>query len=103
MTYASRICALALLSLSLTTTAAAASRPAAASHGRADSLASRTLADRGISLDEAVARVERKYDARAVRAEEKSKDGRTVYRIRLLSADGRVFQVTVDAQTGDVF
>ena len=102
MTYASRICTLTLLSLSLTATAAAASRSGAASDGRAAPVPARTMADGRISLDEAVARVERRYDARVVRAEEKNDDGRTVYRIRLLSADGRVFQVTVDAQTGDV-
>lgn len=54
----------------------------------------------GMTLDEAVARAERKYSARAVRAEEKVQDGRRVYRIRLLSEDGRVFDVTVDAATG---
>jgi len=53
-----------------------------------------------LTLDEAVARAEKKYGARVVRAEEKSDDGRRVYRIRLLSDDGRVFDVTVDAATG---
>ena len=47
-----------------------------------------------------MARAERRHDARAVRAEAISEDGRTVYRIRLLSADGRVFEVRVDARTG---
>jgi len=56
----------------------------------------------GLSLDEAVARVEARYGARAVRAEEDREDDRRVYRIRLLSPDGRVFEVTVDAVTGDV-
>lgn len=53
-----------------------------------------------LTLDQAVARAEKKYGARVVRAEEKSDDGRRVYRIRLLSDDGRVFDVTVDAATG---
>jgi len=35
-----------------------------------------------------------------VRAEEKRRDDRIVYRIRLLGSDGRVFEVTVDAETG---
>lgn len=54
----------------------------------------------GVTLDQAVARAEKKYSARAVRAEEKRQDGRRVYRIRLLSEDGRVFDVTVDAASG---
>jgi uncharacterized membrane protein YkoI len=60
----------------------------------------RTMADRAISLDEAVARAERRYDARAVRAEEKRNGDRIEYRIRLLGADGRVFEVRIDAETG---
>lgn len=56
----------------------------------------------GLTLDQAVAKVEAKFNARVVRAEEKQQDGRRVYRIRLLSADGRVFDVTVDAATGKV-
>lgn len=60
----------------------------------------RALAERAITLDEAVARAERRHDARAVRAEEKRRDDRIVYRIRLLGADGRVFEVTVDAGSG---
>ena len=57
-------------------------------------------ADRTISLDEAVARAERQYKARAVRAEEKRHGDRIEYRIRLLGEDGRVFEVRVDAASG---
>jgi uncharacterized membrane protein YkoI len=60
----------------------------------------RALADRAISLDEAVARAERQYKARAVRAEEKRHGDRVEYRIRLLGDDGRVFEVRVDAASG---
>lgn len=60
----------------------------------------RTLAERGVSLDEAVARAERRHGARVVRAEERRNGDRVVYRIRLLGADGRVFEVTIDAATG---
>jgi len=56
--------------------------------------------DRAISLDEAVARAERRYKARAVRAEEKRNGDRIEYRIRLLGEDGRVFEVRVDAESG---
>ncbi|HWN06109.1 MAG TPA: PepSY domain-containing protein [Steroidobacteraceae bacterium] len=67
-------------------------------HGRRG--AERSFADRGISLDEAVARAERRYKARAVKAEEKRHGDRIEYRIRLLGDDGRVFEVRVDAATG---
>ena len=60
----------------------------------------RAYADRTISLDEAVARAERQYKARAVRAEEKRQGDRIEYRIRLLGEDGRVFEVRVDASSG---
>jgi len=56
----------------------------------------------GLTLDQAVAKVEAQFNARVVRAEEKQIGDRRVYRIRLLSGDGRVFDVTVDAATGKV-
>ena len=52
------------------------------------------------ALRAAVQKAEQRYKARAVKAEERREDGRRVYRIRLLSEDGRVFDVTVDAATG---
>ena len=60
----------------------------------------RTYAERALSLDEAVAQSERRHNARAVRAEEKRQGDRVEYRIRLLGADGRVFEVRIDAATG---
>lgn len=95
----SRFIGLPLLSLSLA--AAATGRPAESDtrwHPAAH--VARPQADGGLSLDEAVARAERRHDARAVRAEAGNEGGRTVYRIRLLSSDGRVFEVKVDARTG---
>jgi hypothetical protein len=56
----------------------------------------------GLSLDEAVAKVERRFEARAIKAETRNAGGRRSYRIRLLSADGRVFEVSVDAASGRV-
>jgi uncharacterized membrane protein YkoI len=53
-----------------------------------------------LSLDEAVAQAERRYNARAVRAEEKRHGDRIEYRIRLLGEDGRVFEVRIDAESG---
>ena len=71
-------------------------------HGRDHDRGSQhALSDRAISLDEAVARAERRYDARAVRAEEKQNGDRIEYRIRLLATDGRVFEVRFDAETGE--
>jgi uncharacterized membrane protein YkoI len=60
----------------------------------------RPQAERALSLDEAVARAERRHKARAVRAEEQRHGDRIEYRIRLLGDDGRVFEVRVDAATG---
>lgn len=54
----------------------------------------------GLTLEQAVQRAEKRYKARAVKAEERNEGDRRVYRIRLLSEDGRVFDITVDAATG---
>jgi hypothetical protein len=54
----------------------------------------------GISLDEAVNRAERQYHARVVRTDVQDEDGRKVYVLKLLSEDGRVFTVRIDAQSG---
>ena len=73
---------------------------AASSGDRGRDNGARAVDDRGISLDEAVARAERRHNARAVRAEVKRHGDRVEYRIRLLGDDGRVFEVRVDAATG---
>ncbi len=54
----------------------------------------------GISLDEAVSRAESQYHARVVRTDVVDEDGRKVYVLKLLSDNGRVFTVRVDANTG---
>jgi|SRR5688572_9242290 uncharacterized membrane protein YkoI len=54
----------------------------------------------GMSLDEAVRMVESRYRARAVKAETVDSGGRRVHEIRLLNAEGRVWKVRVDAETG---
>jgi hypothetical protein len=54
----------------------------------------------GMSLDQAVSMVQRRFNARVVRAEETREGEDVVYRIRLLSEDGRVFTVRVNARTG---
>jgi Peptidase propeptide and YPEB domain len=54
----------------------------------------------GISLDEAVRRAEAQYHAKVVRTDVQDEDGRTVYVLKLLSEDGRVITVRIDAATG---
>ena len=54
----------------------------------------------GISLDEAVRLAEAQYRARVVRTDVQDEDGRKVYVLKLLSEDGRVVTVRIDAATG---
>lgn len=54
----------------------------------------------GISLNEAVNRAEAQYHARVVRTEVVDEDGRKVYVLKLLSENGRVFTVRIDANSG---
>ena len=56
--------------------------------------------DGGISLDEAVSRAEAQYRARVVRTDVQDEDGRKVYVLKLLTEDGRVIMVRIDASTG---
>jgi uncharacterized membrane protein YkoI len=61
------------------------------------------LASGRMSLDEAIAMVERRFNARVVRAESKEHKGRVVYKLRLLDeGSGRVWTVEVDAETGSL-
>jgi hypothetical protein len=55
-----------------------------------------------ISLDQAVDLVQRRYGAKVVRTEVVDERGRRTYVLRLLSADGRVWTVRVDAASGAV-
>jgi hypothetical protein len=54
----------------------------------------------GISLDEAVRRAEAQSPARGVRTDVHDEDGRNVSVLKLLSEDGRVVTVRIDAATG---
>ena len=54
----------------------------------------------GISLDQAVEMVQRRYRAKAIKAETVRNGDKRVHRIRLLSADGKVRNVSVDAESG---
>ncbi len=96
--------------LPLTLTAAAGFAPLAMAHALPGQVVSGTplreapvqdvMFRDGISLDEAVVRAERQYRARVVRTEVTDEDGRTVYVLKLLSENGRVFTVRIDAATG---
>lgn len=55
-----------------------------------------------MSLDEAVGMAQRRFRAKAVKAEVGNEGGRRVYYIRLLSPEGRVWTVNVDAATGKI-
>ena len=54
----------------------------------------------GISKDQAIEIAQRRYKARVVRAEATDSGGRRVYVLRMLSDEGRVWTVRMDAQTG---
>jgi uncharacterized membrane protein YkoI len=57
----------------------------------------------GISKDQAIEIAQRRYKARVVRAEASESGGRRVYVLRMLSDEGRVWTVRMDAQTGNEF
>lgn len=55
---------------------------------------------RSISLDEAVSRARRQTDGKILSAETVRVDGREVHRIKVLTRDGRVTRLQIDAHTG---
>jgi uncharacterized membrane protein YkoI len=56
----------------------------------------------GMSIDQAVEMVERRFDAKVIRAEARDEGGRTIYVLRLMNNSGRVWIVRVDASSGSV-
>jgi uncharacterized membrane protein YkoI len=60
------------------------------------------LADSGMSLDQAVSMVEKRFKARVVRTETRQDGDHKVYVLRLLNDAGRVWTVRVDAASGSV-
>ena len=56
----------------------------------------------GMSLDDAVQMVQARFNARVVRAETRNEDGRRVHHLRLMNAEGKVWTVRVDAESGAV-
>jgi len=62
-----------------------------------------SASEQRISLNDAVAMVQQRFNATAIKTETTHDGDRVVYRIRLVSADhSRVWTVMVDAQTGQV-
>ena len=55
-----------------------------------------------VSMDQAVRMVEERYHARVVKAETQHDGGHTQYVLRLLSDEGKVWTVRVDATSGSV-
>jgi uncharacterized membrane protein YkoI len=53
-------------------------------------------------MDKAVRRAQRRFRARVVRAETQTDGDRTIYVLRMLDGNGRVFAVRVDAASGDI-
>lgn len=56
----------------------------------------------GVSMDQAVKMVEKRFKARVVRAESQQNGGHTIYVLRMLNDSGRVWTVRVDAASGAV-
>ena len=54
----------------------------------------------GISLDEAISRARRQADGKVLSAETVRDNGRRIHRIKILTRDGRVKRVRIDANTG---
>jgi hypothetical protein len=55
-----------------------------------------------LSLDQAVRLAQLRFRARVVRAETQMQGGRTIYVLRMLDDEGRVFAVRVDAASGTI-
>ena len=81
---------------------------AATAHGAARTLPAAAavgtivLAAAGVSLDQAVAMVQQRFNARVVRADVRDEGGHTIYVLRLLNESGRVWIVRVDAASGAI-
>lgn len=60
-------------------------------------------AEERVSLAEATRMVQQRYGGQVLRAETKRDDKRIVHRIRVLTEDGRVRTVHVDAATGRMY
>ena len=74
---------------------------AAPHHHHSILIAKNNHGDNGsISLDEAVAKARRNNKGKVLSAKTTRSDGRKVHRIKILTKDGRVKRIRIDARTG---
>jgi len=106
-----RLSAILLLMLSalLFPTGQAAAAPGTVANGHArgsvsapESQWQRPMARDRMSLDQAAAMVRRQTGGRIIKASSRTSNGRTIHSIRVLTRDGKVFTVRVDAASGRV-
>jgi uncharacterized membrane protein YkoI len=76
--------------------------PATAAHGGKTVVGNIVLAGGGISLNEAISMVERRFRARVVRSDVRQEGDRKVYVLRLLDDAGNAQVVRVDAASGAI-
>jgi uncharacterized membrane protein YkoI len=57
-------------------------------------------ADRRTSLEDAVSEARDRYPGRVISAETRRKDGRESHKIRILTDEGRVKRLDIDAESG---
>lgn len=77
--------------------------PAAADRPRDHDRARRALESGEIRpLSELLAAIEARYDGRVIETELDRDDGRWIYEFKLLPPSGRLFELEVDAATGEV-
>lgn len=79
---------------------AGAEKPESAGKGRPAAENAADARAASISKDEAVAMVRARTGGKVLRAERVGDKGRSMYRVRVLTADGRVREYRVDATTG---
>lgn len=60
------------------------------------------MADKGMSLDEAVSVIRRRTGGKVVRSETVKKGGKRIHMIRVLTKDGHMRDYRVDAKTGRI-
>lgn len=98
------LCLLVLLGVSLAPHADAATRghSGLASGGWHQPLdqGAHPLAEERVSLDQAAAMVRRQTNGRIIKASTRRSNGRAIHHIRVLTRDGKVFTVRVDATSG---
>ena len=91
---------LMLLASLLVAVPVAAAKPESGGKGRAAAENAPATRPDAISKDQAVAMVRARTVGKVLRAERVGEQGRAAYRIRVLTADGRVREYRVDATTG---